>query len=89
MFRAPFFRKVEQINYQLFPLGMVKTIVYIQLIAIPDWAKKRRFKELRSDVAIGYLLGVVSKLKFWLSVVITIYGILYFMKGGIIIYIYG
>lgn len=89
LFRAPFFSRAEQVNYQNFPLSIVKTISYIQLIAVPGWARRRRFKELSSNVTVRNSDSLMSKVNFWLSVAITLYGLLYFLLGGLIIYVYG
>lgn len=89
LFRAPFFSRAEQTNYRFFPLNMVKTISYIQLIAVPGWARRRRFRDLSSDVAVDYSTSILSKINFWLSVAIALYGVVYFLGGGLLIYIYG
>lgn len=89
LFRAPFFNGVEQINYRSFPLSLVKTISYIQLIAVPGWARRRRFKSLSSDIVVSYSDSVLSKINFWLSAIIALYGVLYFLIGCVIIYLYG
>lgn len=89
LFRHPFFNSAEQVNYQVFPLSMVKTICYIQLMAIPGWAKRKRFAGLPSGVTVDHPARILSKLNFWLSVAITVYGVLYFIIGGLIIYVYG
>lgn len=89
LFRSPFFSRTEQNNYQFFPFSMVKTISYIQLIAAPGWARRKRFKKLFSDVDLDQPVSALCKVNFWLSVAIALYGVLYFALGGLIIFIYG
>lgn len=56
LFRKPFFNEKELMNYQYFPLSLIRSLNYSYLIAMPGMAKRRRFKELREDIRVNPLI---------------------------------
>ena len=56
LFRKPFFNQRELINYQFFPLSLVRSLNYSYLIALPALAKRKRFKYLEKNPDVGLLI---------------------------------
>lgn len=78
LFKDPYFNRAEQINYQFFPLYLVKAINYIYLVAWPTMAKKRRFKGLETPLPISKALRATCIFQFSLMIIGTLLGIVWF-----------
>lgn len=88
LFREPYFQKAELINYQVWPLSLVKSINYIYLVAIPGWAKKRRFKGLNEELPVGRALKIACKIQFSAMFIGAIMFFVFFGYMGIAIYFF-
>jgi len=62
LFREPHFQPEELVNYQFFPLSLIKSINYIFLIAIPRLAINRRFKTLAGPPDVHKSTRILCKL---------------------------
>lgn len=88
LLREPFFKKSEQLNCQVWPLGYLKTINYIGLIAAPRYAKRVRFKGFDKQLPVSKATVLACKVQFWLMVFCGILGIVYFAYGAFFLYVF-
>lgn len=85
LFRKPYFKETELINYQFFPMSLIKSINYIYLIAFPRWAKRRRFKSLNSPLPVGKMLKILCKIQFCVGLLGLVLFFVFFGYLGIAI----
>lgn len=78
LFREPWFQKSELVNYQFFPLSLIRSLNYSYLLAWPDMAKRRRFKGL--DRKLPVRAGVIVLCRIHISAAFsgTLVAIFYF-----------
>jgi len=62
LFREPWFQKSELVNYQFFPLSLIRSLNYSYLIAWPSMAKRRRFKGLEQALPVSAVATVLCKI---------------------------
>jgi len=53
LFKEPWFQKSELVNYQFFPLSLIRSLNYSYLITWPSMAKRRRFKGVNLNLPIS------------------------------------
>ncbi len=78
LFREPWFQKSELVNYQFFPLSLIRSLNYSYLIAWPGMAKRRRFRGFDRNLPVS--AGVVALCRIHISVAFvgTLVAIFYF-----------
>ena len=89
LFRKPYFSDTELVNYQFFPLSLVKSINYIYLIALPRWAKRKRFRGLDVPLPVGTTSRLLCKIQFSVGLIGLAMFFVFFGYGGIALLVYG
>ncbi len=67
LFKSPYFRKNELLLYATWPLGLLKIVAYMLLLAVPEVSKKKRFNSLDVDLSGDKVLVFLSRLFFVLA----------------------
>jgi len=88
LFRKPFFNDAELINYQFFPLSLVKTLNYSYLIALPRMAKRKRFKKLNKEVRLNPVVRIACVIHIWCALLGTATFFAIFGYGGWLYFFY-
>lgn len=88
LFKEPYFKKSELVNYVSWPLSFVKSINYIYLIAAPGWAKRKRFKGLKKPLPISTTLKIFCKIEFGLMLFGAVMFFVFFGYMGIAVYFF-
>lgn len=52
LFREPWFSSAELVMYSAWPLSLVKTVQYMFLISMPNYARRRRFKGVTRELEV-------------------------------------
>lgn len=74
-FREPHFQPKELVNYQFFPLSLIKSMNYILLVAIPKLAINRRFKTLTGPPDVPRSTRLLCKVDVALLILILTIGL--------------
>lgn len=88
LFRKPFFNDAELINYQVFPLSLVKSLNYSYLIAIPRMAKRKRFKELDREIRVNPAIRIACIIHIWSALLGAVTFFAIFGYGGFLYIFY-
>lgn len=88
LFRKPFFNDAELINYQVFPLSLVKSLNYSYLIAIPRMAKRKRFKNLDKEIRVSPAIRVACIIHIWSALLGVVCFFAIFGYGGFLYIFY-
>jgi len=83
----PYFNKSEIVNYQIFPLSMLKSLSYIYLIAAPSLAKRKRFRDFKGEVQVSEPLKLACKIHFSMAIFGLILCVVFFAYLGFAAYI--
>lgn len=78
LFKEPYFKRSELSNYLVFPLSSLKSLAYIYLIAIPAWAKKKRFKGFSDPLPVSTPIIVACKIQFSLMLFGLVFAVVFF-----------
>jgi len=78
LFREPWFQKSELVNYQFFPLSLIRSLNYSYLIAWPSMAKRRRFRGVDQDLPVSAIMTTLCKIHISVGVIGTLIAIPYF-----------
>lgn len=78
LFREPWFKKSELVNYQFFPLSLIRSLNYSYLIAWPRMAKHRRFKGFDRNLPVSAGIIVLCKVHMSAAFLGTLVAIFYF-----------
>lgn len=79
LFRKPFFKTSELLNYKFFPLSLFRSMNYIYLIALPTLAKKKRFKGFHEPLPVGLSTIIMCKVHAGLCILLSLMGIPYLL----------
>ena len=88
LFKEPYFKKSELINYVDWPLSFIKSINYIGLIAFPKLAKRKRFKGFNGQLPVGPILKIVCKFEFSLMLFGAVMCVVAFGYLGIAVFFF-
>ena len=78
LFKEPWFQKSELVNYQFFPLSLIRSLNYSYLIAWPSMAKRRRFRGVDQDLPVSAIMTTLCKIHISVGVIGTLIAIPYF-----------
>jgi len=82
LFKEPWFQKSELVNYQFFPLSLIRSLNYSYLIAWPSMAKRRRFRGVDQDLPVSAIMTTLCKIHISVGVIGTLIAIPYFSIPG-------
>jgi hypothetical protein len=82
LFREPYFNKQELTNYLVWPLVMVRSLNYIYLIALPQWAKKKRFKGFNQHLPVSRVETLACRVEAALVILGVLLFVLFFGFGS-------
>ncbi|SRR5690606_11275336 len=88
LFKEPYFKKSELVNYGDWPLSFLKSMNYVYLIAAPSLAKRKRFKGSNEHLPIGPILKFICKVEFCLMLCGGLMCIVFFSYMGIAVYFF-
>lgn len=75
LFREPYFRSSELINYRYWPLNALRSLNYIYLLALPAMAKKKRFNGFNLELPVGLWLKALAKVQLLLLISMVLWGV--------------
>jgi len=79
LFQRPFFKSSELLNYRVFPLSLFRSLNYVYLIALPTFAKKKRFKGFNEPLPVGLSTIIMCKLHAALCILLFLMGVPYLL----------
>lgn len=85
LFREPYFNKQELTNYLVWPLSMIRSLNYIYLIALPQWAKKKRFKGFNQHLPVSQSEVLACRAETVLVILGALLFVLFFGFGGVVV----
>lgn len=82
LFRKPFFQASELVNYQSFPLSLLRSLNYIFLIGWPSLARRRRFREFSGKVIVSWWAVVLCRIQVGIVFAGLVLALAFFGWGG-------
>lgn len=84
LFIRPYFTQTELSLYAAWPLGLLRSMMYMTLILFPDHARKKRFKELSQPLSVSWPLKIACALCMSLLFLTALFGVAFFLYGGVL-----
>lgn len=82
LFRKPFFHSSELVNYQVFPLSLLRSLNYIFLIAWPSAAKRKRFRGFSEELDLSRWVVVLCRMQIVIALAVLMLGAIFLGWGG-------
>ncbi|RLA41996.1 MAG: hypothetical protein DRR42_24035 [Gammaproteobacteria bacterium] len=82
LFIRPYFTQTELALYAAWPIGLLRSIMYMTLILFPDHARKKRFKELSLPISVSRPLKIACAFCMLLLFLTALLGVAFFLYGG-------
>ena len=82
LFIQPYFTQTELALYAAWPLGLLRSMMYMTLILFPNHARKKRFKELKQKISVSRPLKIACALCMSFLFLTALLGVAFFLYGG-------